>query len=81
MVQLMFFGRFSDIEENREMALPDGMTDTQALIDWLSRSNPAFSELVCVPGVQIVLNNNVIRGAHDIKDSDEIGFLSPMSGG
>ncbi|MEM6626365.1 MAG: MoaD/ThiS family protein [Pseudomonadota bacterium] len=81
MAKLLFFGRMSDIEADRDVDLPQGVSDTDALIDWLSADNPVFADMVREKGNSLVVNQAIVRGATPISNADEIAFLSPVSGG
>lgn len=81
MAHLLFFGQFSDIAENGDVTLPDHVTDTQALIDWLGETHEGFAALWKKPGTMIVLNHETLSQTKLIKPSDEIAFLSALSGG
>ncbi len=81
MAHLLFFGQFSDIADNGEVTLPEHVTDTDALLLWLGETHDGFSVLWEKPGTMIVLNHETISEPKPIKPSDEIAFLSALSGG
>ena len=81
MARLLFFGQFSDIAENGDVALPSHVTDTEALVIWLGETYEGFTQLWKKPGTMIVLNHETISQPKPINPSDEIAFLSALSGG
>ena len=81
MARLLFFGKFSDIAENGEVTLPSHVTDTEALLLWLGQAHDGFAALWENPGTMMVLNHVAVSGPTPIKPSDEIAFLSALSGG
>ena len=81
MAHLLFFGQFSDIAENGEVTLPDHVTNTEALILWLGETYDGFLALWEKPGTMIVLNHETLRAPSPLKPSDQIAFLSALSGG
>lgn len=81
MARLLFFGKFSDVAENGEVTLPEHVTDTEALIGWLGETHEGFAALWKTSGTMLVLNHQTISQPKPIKPSDEIAFLSALSGG
>jgi molybdopterin synthase sulfur carrier subunit len=83
-VKLVFLGRFREIAGPRlaDMALPKEVSTLSGLKDWLARSEPALAQALAGARTQVAVNQVIVRdGAHPIRDSDEIAFLPPMSGG
>ena len=81
MAKLLFFGRFSDIAKARDMALPAGVSDSEALADWLSQSDAALAAQFARAGNRVAVNKVMVSGAVPITDADEIAFMSALSGG
>ena len=81
MVKLLFFGRFSDIAEAREIDLPPNITDSAGLIAWLCDDNPALKGQFDRAGNHIAINQTMIDDVTPIKAGDEIAFMSALSGG
>ena len=64
------------------MALPQGVHTLSQLQDWLARAEPALAQALAGARTQIVVNQAIVRDpGHPLRDSDEIAFLPPMSGG
>ena len=81
MAKILFFGRFSDISERREFSLPKSVNNSGDLIAWLSKDNPALAAQFERQGNRIAVNKVMIKGSVPIKDTDEIAFMSALSGG
>jgi len=81
MAKLLFFGRFSDISGPRDMPLPDGVNDSDVLIAWLSDGDAALAAQFARAGNRVAVNKVMIQEAVPITDSDEIAFMSALSGG
>ncbi len=80
-MQLLFFGRFSDIAASGPVDLPDSVTDTQSLTAWLSEKYEGFEDLVNRAGSRIALNKVIIHSNTPVSNGDEIAFMSALSGG
>jgi len=51
------------------------------LIVWLSTQNPLLAKELAKPGNRIAVNKSIITANVMITDSDEVAFMSPLSGG
>ncbi len=80
-MQLLFFGRFSDIATSGPVDLPDRVIDIQTLTAWLSEKYEGFEDLVNRAGSRIALNKEIIHSNALVTNSDEIAFMSALSGG
>jgi len=83
-VKLVFLGRFRDIASPHlsDMSLPREVRDLSTLQDWLANTEPALAQALAGARTQYAVNQTIVRDlAHPIRDSDEIAFLPPMSGG
>ncbi|MGV6819681.1 MAG: MoaD/ThiS family protein [Parvularcula sp.] len=81
MATILFFGRLSDLSEPIHGPLPQGVCDTASLVRWLSEQDPALAKALSLEGTRIILNQAFLTGECDLSDSDEIAFVSPLSGG
>lgn len=81
MITVLFFGRLSVCGDAMKIDMPEGVSDTRALADWISVSNPVFAESFVKPGNRVALNQEILCESAPIKDGDEIAFMSPLSGG
>lgn len=79
MIRVVFLGRLAEAAgaPQIDMTLPDGVTDTGALRDWLSRTTPALN----APSVRMTLNRALLRDSCKLAAGDEVAFLPPVSGG
>ena len=83
-MRLVFLGRFREIAGPHlsDLAVPCDVTTLAALKEFLARSHPVLAEALAGVRTQIAINQVIVRdGAHPVRDSDEIAFLPPMSGG
>ena len=82
MVKLVFLGKFGDIADSAEVALPGDVRTLSDLKNCLTRRQPLLGQAMAATATRLVLNQCV---AHDlsapIADGDEVAFLPPMSGG
>lgn len=81
MAFLLFFGRFSDLVEDHTLSLPENVTTTKALSEWLSETYAGFEAELERPGAQIAVNKHIIQSHTPIFDGDEIAYMSALSGG
>lgn len=81
MAKLLFFGRFSDVSQDRDIHLSDDIKNTDDLKRWLVNQDRRFAALIAMPGSSIVVNSEKTKGIINITNADEIAFLSPLSGG
>ena len=66
----------------RTLTLPQGVRDLSGLKDWLAKTRTGFGPGSGGRAHPIAVNQTIVRdAAHPIRDSDEIAFLPPMSGG
>ena len=82
MVRLVFLGKFGDVADLTEIALPGEVHTLSDLTQWLTRQQPLLGQAMAATTTRLVVNQCV---AHDLSapvaDGDEIAFLPPMSGG
>lgn len=81
MAKLLFFGRFSDVAENGDFPLPENVTDTEALTQYLSERFTGFADIAGRAGTRIAVNKAIIRSTVPVTDADEIAYMSALSGG
>ena len=83
MAQFLFFGRFRDVSANKALTLPDGVKDTQSLVDWLVKTLDGFESEWLRPGARMAVNKVLVIEGEPVlvSDEDEIAFMSALSGG
>lgn len=83
MVSLLYFGRFSDVASNEETALPEDIQTAQDLINWISTKHEGFTLEWDRAGARVAVNKQIIftPSDHPISDTDEVAFMSALSGG
>lgn len=79
---LHFFGRLGDLVElaECERALPDDISDSQALRVWLDHTLDLNGALLS-PSVRTAINHQLVNDPHPVSDRDDIAFLPPVGGG
>lgn len=81
MTRVLLFGRLSDIAGWREKSLdppPARLSDLRAL---LAADDAALGEALTAPGVQVALDQVLVRDDVALSAWSEVAFLPPMSGG
>lgn len=81
MAEILFFGKLSDLSDNLKAELPEDVSTIADLVEWLSRQNEALGEGLKSAGTRYVLNQTMVDETAEIINSDEIAFMSPLSGG
>ena len=78
-MKIIFLGRLADAvgERERDIDLPLGIADVEALRGWLSGDYPALLD----PGVRLVVNDVLARRDQTVSTDDEVAFFPPVSGG
>ena len=79
MARVLLFGKLADIAGWRER--PVAAATIAALTDLLAAEDPALGEALRGPGVQVALDQQLVRGDAALSDGSEVAFLPPMSGG
>lgn len=79
MARVLLFGRLSDIAGWRERAFES--PSIASLRARLATEDAALGEALGAPGVQVALDQAIVRGDAALTDRSEVAFLPPMSGG
>jgi molybdopterin synthase sulfur carrier subunit len=77
--RVLLFGGLADLAGWRERALEAG--DIEALRTLLTREDAALGEALIGPGVQVAVDQAIVRGEAALTAGSEVAFLPPMSGG
>jgi molybdopterin synthase sulfur carrier subunit len=84
MVKLLYFARLREAlgTSQEEIAVPDGVTDIQRLMAWLSQRGGAWQEEFtgCRP-LRAAVNQELVVNTAVFHDGDEIAFFPPVTGG
>ncbi len=80
-MDILFFGRLGDVSPNISAALPDGVSDTDSLKTWLSKNNEALATELSKTGNRIAVNKTIVNENTVLSNTDEVAFMSPLSGG
>ena len=80
MARVLLFGPLRDLAGWRER---DGIeaASISALKALLAKEDSRLGEALCGPGVQVALDQAIVRGDREIGPAAEVAFLPPMSGG
>ena len=79
MARVLLFGRLADLAGWRERDIEG---DTLAALRLrLAEEDEALGEALAGPGVQVALDQEIVRGDAAVTARSEVAFLPPMSGG
>ena len=79
MARVLLFGPLRDLAGWREKRIEAG--SVSALRIALAEEDADLGEAISGPGVQVAVDQTVVRGDADLSDGSEVAFLPPMSGG
>jgi molybdopterin synthase sulfur carrier subunit len=79
MARVLLFGPLRDVAGWREREL--AATSLAELRQALGADDPALAEALAAPGVQVALDQAIVRGDAPLSATAEVAFLPPMSGG
>ncbi len=79
MARVLLFGRLSDIAGWREREFES--PSIAGLRARLASEDAVLGEALGAPGVQVALDQAIVRGDAALTDRSEVAFLPPMSGG
>jgi len=79
MARVLLFGPLRDLAGWRERDLAAGSLSELRRV--LGDENPALGEALAAPGVQVALDQAIVRGDVALGPTAEVAFLPPMSGG
>lgn len=79
MARVLLFGRLSDIAGWRERVV-EGETIV-AIRSLLAAEDQGLAAALAGPGVQVALDQEIVRGDAVLTSRSELAFLPPMSGG
>jgi sulfur-carrier protein len=79
MARVLLFGPLRDLAGWREREL--AAASLEELRRTLGAEDPALGEALAAPGVQVALDQAIVRGDAALSAAAEVAFLPPMSGG
>ena len=79
MARVLLFGRLSDVAGWRERAIESPFLS--ALRTTLAAEDAALGEALAGKGVQVAVDQAIVRGESALSTGSEVAFLPPMSGG
>jgi molybdopterin synthase sulfur carrier subunit len=77
--KVLLFGRLSDLAGWRERHVESAFLS--ALKARLADEDAGLGEALAGPGVQVALDQVIVRGDAPLNAATEVAFLPPMSGG
>lgn len=80
MARVLLFGRLSDVAGWRERDIA-GAASIAALRALLGAEDAELGAALAAPGVQVALDQAIVRGDAAFGPRAEVAFLPPMSGG
>lgn len=81
MARVLLFGPLRDLAGWRERVLEPAPRSLAELRERLAHEDAALGEALAAPGVQVALNQAIVRGEAALSPGCEVAFLPPMSGG
>lgn len=79
MARVLLFGPLRDLAGWRERQIEGG--SIEALRAAISAEDPELGLALSGPGVQVALDQALVRGDRPVAAGSEVAFLPPMSGG
>ncbi|MEW5683367.1 MAG: MoaD/ThiS family protein [Pseudomonadota bacterium] len=79
MARVLLFGPLRDVAGWRERQIES--PSLSALRDMLAAEDPALGEALGGKGVQVAIDQALVRGEAALSSGSEVAFLPPMSGG
>ena len=79
MARVLLFGRLSDVAGWRDRQVDSPFLS--ALRVKLAEEDAVLGEALSGPGVQVALDQAIVRGDAPLNAGTEVAFLPPMSGG
>ena len=79
MARVLLFGPLRDLAGWREKRIEAG--SVSALRIRLAEEDADLGEAISGPGVQVAVDQALVRGDAALSDGSEVAFLPPMSGG
>ena len=79
MARVLLFGRLSDVAGWRDRQIDSPFLS--ALRAKLADEDAELGEALARPGVQVALDQTIVRGDAALNAATEVAFLPPMSGG
>ena len=79
MARVLLFGRLGDLAGWRDRDYESPFLS--ALRNKLAAEDPDLGEALAGPGVQVALDQVIVRGDAPLNAGTEVAFLPPMSGG
>jgi len=79
--RVLLFGPLGDLAGWRERVVEAGAGSVAALRDLLAAEDADLGLALSAPGVQVAVDQAIVRGDIALAAGAEVAFLPPMSGG
>jgi len=79
MAKVLLFGPLRDLAGWRERSIAASSVTT--LTEALAAEDPELGAALRGPGVQVAIDQAIVKGDAALNDNAEVAFLPPMSGG
>ena len=79
MARVLLFGRLSDVAGWRDRQIDSPFLSVLRVK--LAEEDESLGEALAGPGVQVALDQVIVRGDAPLNSATEVAFLPPMSGG
>ncbi|HEY3951547.1 MoaD/ThiS family protein [Phenylobacterium sp.] len=79
MARVLLFGRLADVAGWRERQVD--CISIRTLRDLLAAEDEALGQALAGKGIQVALDQAIVRGDASLTAKSEVAFLPPMSGG
>lgn len=80
-MRVLLFGPLRDLAGWRERLVEPPASRLGELVERLSLEDPRLGEALKGPGVQVAVDQAIVRGDPGLGAGCEVAFLPPMSGG
>lgn len=81
-VTVRFFASLREVIDDETIVLKLPGSTLASVRDQLQcRLNPTQWEAICAAGVQVAVNQRIVRGDAALASGDEVAFLPPVTGG
>jgi molybdopterin converting factor subunit 1 len=83
MAKILYFGRLADTAQTSEAVIevPEIGMDVEEFRAFAAEGNPTLREALALPTVRVAINAVLAMPGATVRNSDEVAFLPPVSGG
>mgnify|MGYP003993784971 CR=1 FL=1 len=84
MIRIHYFASIREQlgQAEEQLALPDGVSSIEELIQHLQSINPSFKSVIDSSAkILVAVNQTVVDRSYKLSEDDEVAFFPPMTGG